>query len=142
MKLNAFPPALIFTVGQMSEGFAGLTNGPFVRIHESHSEDSGLIAHELEHVRQFWICAAIGLALLGAMAQATSADVWLYWPMVFAIHGALYKLVPAYRLAAKLLRTECSFDIRKTSLAMKDCSGDSSPRSTASISLNKMLSKH
>jgi hypothetical protein len=36
------------------EPIYGLTKGPIVWIMEAVKDDAGILAHELEHVRQFW----------------------------------------------------------------------------------------
>jgi hypothetical protein len=58
MKFNLSPPCLIFyrpdlglRDGQIMYGEA---KGPFVWIREDVKDDKGILAHELEHARQFW----------------------------------------------------------------------------------------
>jgi hypothetical protein len=59
-------------VDTLPNDFAGMANGPFIRIIKSHKNDKGLYAHEIEHVKQ-----------------------WFKLPF---IHSLLYKFVRKYRL--------------------------------------------
>ena len=61
MQFNFVPPALIFYTGWgLSDGVAGASNGPVVRIRPNLVSDRGLLMHELEHVRQWWITLGLG----------------------------------------------------------------------------------
>jgi len=37
-------------------GFAGIAKAWMIKIRPEHRDDNGLLAHEKEHVRQFWTC--------------------------------------------------------------------------------------
>jgi hypothetical protein len=45
---------LTFYVDSLPDGFAGMANGPVIRILKSHKDDVGLYQHELEHVKQWF----------------------------------------------------------------------------------------
>ena len=55
MNINLFPPALIFFTDNLPDGVGGRANGPVVRIKTKYERDFGMIEHELEHVRQWWV---------------------------------------------------------------------------------------
>jgi hypothetical protein len=71
-------PALVFYVNKIKSDATGVThgiaNGFVIRIVKSYANDVGLLAHELCHVRRFWLRGGI-------------------------IHLLLYKYVPRYRLS-------------------------------------------
>lgn len=48
------PHILIYT-DKLPEHSAGCANGPIIRIRPSKREDKGIMAHELVHVRQWWM---------------------------------------------------------------------------------------
>lgn len=59
----------------MKTGFAGYAKGPFIFIHQDYRSDKGILAHEVEHVKQWWfgvlIFVVAGLAVFGAVGDAT-----------------------------------------------------------------------
>lgn len=55
MKLSILPPALVYYTDALPDGVGGQAQGPFVRIKEKYRYDDGIHAHELEHVRQWWV---------------------------------------------------------------------------------------
>lgn len=57
-------------------GFAGTTRGPFIFIRPEYKDDTGLLAHEKVHVRQ--------------------------WFRTLGLHSFLYMLSDRYRLAAEV----------------------------------------
>jgi hypothetical protein len=48
---------------KMKEGLGGYARLWFVRIRPKYKDDQGILAHELEHVRQWW-CNPIGHGLM------------------------------------------------------------------------------
>ena len=47
-------PVPVFYVDPFKDGFAGKSNGFFVRIDKNYKDDKGLLEHELQHCRQFY----------------------------------------------------------------------------------------
>jgi len=91
-----------FTRGQVR--FFGL---PVVLIAENYRNDAGLMAHELEHVAQFWRAWAVGavLGLMGATwALVAGLPDWraaaVMLPMT--LHPLLYTWVRVYRAACEV----------------------------------------
>lgn len=66
---------LTFYVDELPDGFAGVANGPVIRILKSYRHDRPLYLHEVQHVRQ--------------------------WFMTLGLHSMLYPLVRRYRLWAE-----------------------------------------
>ena len=57
------PLALVVYTRLLPERKAGLTIGPLVLIQTRYRGDTGLLAHELEHARQFWVTFGLHLVL-------------------------------------------------------------------------------
>lgn len=75
MKINLLPPAIIRYSDRLPEGVGGMAQGPLVTIHPKYEADEGIHAHELEHVRQWWV--------------------------TLTLHALLYLFVRRYRLWAE-----------------------------------------
>jgi hypothetical protein len=90
------PHILIYT-DSLDEGIGGQANGPVVRIRPKYRDDKGLHAHELEHVKQWWIATILSAALIAAGLYHFQEPLWGAIGSI-GVHGLLYKLVPAYRL--------------------------------------------
>lgn len=87
MKINLKPLALVFTVKNLKDA-AGTANGPVVRILNKYTGDEGLLAHELEHVSQFWSVSFISLIVFSLIAYILG---WLEpfrWDVLFNIVAA------------------------------------------------------
>lgn len=76
VKLKAWPPAIIWYTDRIKGDWSASSNSFVVRIRPRFRHDDGLLRHELEHVRQWWML-----------------------PM---LHSVLYMLVPRYRLWAEV----------------------------------------
>ena len=57
------PLALVVYTRLLPERKAGLTIGPLVLIQTRYRGDKGLLAHEMEHARQFWVTFGLHLIL-------------------------------------------------------------------------------
>ena len=57
------PLALVVYTRLLPERKAGLTIGPLVLIQKRYRGDKGLLAHEMEHARQFWVTFGLHLVL-------------------------------------------------------------------------------
>jgi hypothetical protein len=69
MKLNLWPLCFIsykFDLGRNDAGQVvyGRSYACFIKIRKDVADDKGILAHELEHVRQAWRLLLIGHALL------------------------------------------------------------------------------
>lgn len=72
---------LTFYVKSLPPTFAGMANGPVIRILEKYKDDAGLHAHELTHVRQ-WVLS-LGLHSLLYLLS----DRYKLWAEVQAVHA-------------------------------------------------------
>lgn len=61
LKLNAMPPAIIIKTefSMKKRNRIGWAIGPLAAIHPEHISDSGLLAHELYHVSQWWATTVV-----------------------------------------------------------------------------------
>lgn len=61
MKLNIIPPALIFEVDKIEgyETITGSANGFVIRIEKDAANKDAILAHELVHVKQWWLSLGI-----------------------------------------------------------------------------------
>lgn len=59
MKITLLPPAIVIYTDRVPKGSAGVANAFVVRIRPKYKNDVGLLAHELEHVRQWWVLPLI-----------------------------------------------------------------------------------
>jgi hypothetical protein len=67
---------MIFYTTKFLKGFAGITYGPVILIHPDYKDDIGLLAHEKEHVKQ--------------------------WFRTLGLHSFLYLLSDRYKLWAEV----------------------------------------
>ena len=95
---------LTFYTDHLPADVGGCANGPIVRIRTKYRNDTGIHAHEAEHVRQWWVGV-----LLGALAALTISSIpsqWsAWWPLALisgaGLHPLAYLLLPRYRLWAE-----------------------------------------
>jgi hypothetical protein len=90
-------PHILHYTDSIEEGFGGTAQGPYIRIRPKYKDDKGLLAHELEHVKQWWIATILSAILIAAGLYHFQEP--LYGAIgSIGVHGILYKLIPAYRL--------------------------------------------
>jgi hypothetical protein len=90
-------PHIIKYTDNLPEGIGGQANGPLIRIRPKYKGDRGLIEHELEHVKQWWVATLLSAVLIAAGLYHFNEP--LYGAIgSIGVHGLLYKLIPAYRL--------------------------------------------
>lgn len=83
MKFNAFPTAII-RYADPGPGRGGKAQGPVITIAPKYRDDEGIHAHELEHVRQWWLTLTV--------------HAWLY---LFVRRYRLWAEARAYRVQMK-----------------------------------------
>jgi len=117
--------ALIQYTNSVPAGFAGVTYGPWVRILPQYRDDAGLLAHELEHVKQFWIGVLAALPWLYPLftleqpsdaLRLYAATVGLIVVGLFVVRKRLTLLaeVDAYRLQLKVTTEAVPLSIAET----------------------------
>lgn len=83
------PLALVQYTTSVPAGFGGVTYGPWVRILPQYRGDAGLLAHELEHVKQFWAAVLAVLCWLPALWLHVDPDTALLLVLGAAIAALL-----------------------------------------------------
>ena len=83
-------------------GSAGCARGPFVFIRPQYKDDKGLIAHEYEHVHQWFLASLLGIPAWILLEWAGLHEYSNLAVMSIAIHGLFYKFIPAYRLQCEV----------------------------------------
>lgn len=106
IKLNLFPPAVIRTSEAMPAAIGAITRFMVVSVREKYidSNDTGIVLHELEHVKQFWVMALIGMAL--SLLSYLTVHNWIvtYYTLLGGVvsHSILYLFVERYRRECEL----------------------------------------
>ena len=67
-------------------GEGGRQLGPLIRINEKYREDTGLLAHEVEHVKQWWIVSIICATLWFTFVPIQELSVGFSWLPFMAYH--------------------------------------------------------
>ncbi len=88
-------PALVFFVDSLKPNTLGVTNLFFVRILTSEKDNPGILAHELNHVKNMYITSLINFAL-------TLCGVYLYSPTLLMFLGEVNWLNVAMFYAGSL----------------------------------------
>lgn len=101
-------PHKIFYTDNLPENVGGKAKGPFIFLREKYRNDSGIIAHEMQHVHQWWAVLAAYLILLclslfiyasGDVFSSGSVHLFItFAPVCVGAHNVLYIAFPAYRL--------------------------------------------
>ncbi|GAA5785456.1 hypothetical protein [Chitiniphilus shinanonensis] len=96
------PALVLHTRWLLSSWMGGRSLGPLVLIRPEHRGDAALLAHELEHTRQWWWLAAPTCVLALLLALLPGLADWRPWCGALAalglvLQGILYLLVPSYR---------------------------------------------
>lgn len=95
------PPALVFMVKSLPPNTGGCANGPIVRLLTKYQNDEGILHHELEHVKQFWLLALQTSIIIFAVTRFFKLDP-SFAILGIATHSLLYGFVKPYRYWAEL----------------------------------------
>ena len=93
----------IYTDRFIPKRHQAVTRGPIILIRPEHRDDRGLLEHEREHVRQWLAVSIMACSILGLLIYALMGVEMIQWAALgMGVHGALYSLVPEYRLASEI----------------------------------------
>lgn len=93
---------LTFFVKSLPSGVGGCANGPVIRILAKYRNDRGIYQHELTHVLQWLFVSLLGMPVAYLLIHLGRTDLMYLSAMFMALHSALYRFVPAYRLWAEV----------------------------------------
>ena len=97
MKINIIPPAVILYTEKGMTWQAGAARAFIVRIKDKYAGDAGLLAHELMHVKIFWL-----VTLVSALLIYLTAPIELL-PLALAVKSLAYRFIPAWRLREEVI---------------------------------------
>lgn len=97
------PVPVLITDWGMGYHVGGKANGPiaFIRPRYHESGDLGILNHELNHVKQFYIPFGISIIICGLAFGIFQEYQWwmsLILALGFSSHSLMYKFIPKYRL--------------------------------------------
>ena len=93
-------PVPVFITDDLPDWVGGCAKSAAVYIRPKYIEDgdTGILNHELRHVRQFWQLIILSLVVAGGL-YLLGYDAWKLMPAIgIAAHMSLYRYVPRYRL--------------------------------------------
>jgi hypothetical protein len=93
---------LTFYTKTLPPNVGGCANGPVIRLLEKYRHDEGLYRHELLHVKQWATFAWLSIPLAYALYHFGYFDFIGLAVLPCALHNALYRLIPRYRLLAEV----------------------------------------
>lgn len=80
--------------------------GPIILVRPDKRGDAGLLAHEVEHIKQWAVLSAITCALIAVaglhIGLINGVPAWSIFPIGLGLHAMLYSLLPEYRLWAEV----------------------------------------
>lgn len=111
VKISWWPLAIVHYSDNVAVGKGGWAKLMYTRIKTKYltNGDTGILKHELEHVKQFWLCLGISLCLFSLfyliLNQVKVTD-QLYsntllagaFPFLFVVHNVFYTVSETYRL--------------------------------------------
>lgn len=96
--MTRLPHITIYT-DNLPVGAGGCANGPVIRIQPKRRGDEGLLLHELEHVKQWYVMLGVGLLLALALVLLGHSEYWPHAAMLgVVLHPLAYVGIPRHRL--------------------------------------------
>lgn len=78
-------------------GDGGRAFGPLIRINKSMKHDEGLLAHEIEHVKQWWVVSIICAVLWFAFVPMHGLGIVFAW-LPLTVYQLLQEIPPIQKL--------------------------------------------
>ena len=95
-KISRWPLALMFTTSTLPNGIGGVAVMFWTTVLDKYRDDTGLMMHELEHVKQFWRLALLSIPLVILLWGLSLPLGFALWPV--PAHSLLYRVSKRYRL--------------------------------------------
>jgi hypothetical protein len=93
--------AYIHYTDNLPEGVGGAANGPYVRIRPKYKKDKGLLQHELEHVKQWWITTILAALAIAGVCYYQQAPYW-YCLLSLVAFDLLYSTFQRFKLQCEV----------------------------------------
>jgi hypothetical protein len=90
-------PALIRYTDDMPQWMGGYAKWFYIAIRPKYKDDRGIHAHELEHVKQWWLTTILAAAIIGAICYRTGYS-YAYMGLSLVVYQLLYATIPAVKL--------------------------------------------
>lgn len=100
-------PHITIYTDNLPANVGGRANGPVVRIKPQYRNDAGIRAHELVHVKQWYVGVLIGVALAALLYFVPVLVAWRqFWPIALGVGASLHSLAylasDSYKLWAEV----------------------------------------
>lgn len=95
-------PAIIRYTDDMPAWMGGYARWFYVAIRPKYREDKGIHAHELEHVKQWWLTTLLFAIMIAAICYRTEYT-YAYVGLSLSAYQLLYTLVPWFKLHSELM---------------------------------------
>ena len=97
-------PAIVVYSDNMPLGVGGSTIGCYVKIWTKCKGDKGILAHEMVHVRQFWLWVAVGAIIAAIMFFVPALAPWAYlWSVPLTIGACTHMLLNTVSKRSRLM---------------------------------------
>jgi hypothetical protein len=98
-------PAIIRYTDDMPAWMGGYAKWFYIAIRPKYKDDKGIHAHELEHVKQWWITTILAALLIaGGLYFTQAAPVqYIYTGLSLAVFQLLYSIIPQFKLRMEVL---------------------------------------
>jgi hypothetical protein len=97
-------PALIRYTDDMPQWMGGYAKWFYIAIRPKYKDDKGIHAHELEHVKQWWIVTLLTAAIICGLVWYTQAPIayYQYAGISVAMLDLLYSSVDRFKLQCEV----------------------------------------
>jgi hypothetical protein len=94
-------PALIRYTDDMPQWVGGYAKWFYIAIRPKYKDDKGIHAHELEHVKQWWITTILAAVIIGAICYRTGYS-YAYMGFSVSVFQILYSVIPWFKLMCEV----------------------------------------
>jgi hypothetical protein len=94
-------PALIRYTDDMPAWMGGYAQWFYIAIRPKYKDDKGIHAHELEHVKQWWLTTLLFAIMIAAICYRTGFD-YGFVGLSLVAYQLLYGLVPWFKLRCEV----------------------------------------
>jgi hypothetical protein len=98
-------PAIIKYTDDMPAWMGGYAKWFYIAIRPKYKDDAGIHAHEIEHVKQWWITSIVATSLIAAIVWYTKSPqhYYIYSSLGLVVFQLLYMAFPQFKLKMEVL---------------------------------------